>query len=1242
MPVPTPAQVEAARQAKRSRQERASEACREEMSQRRRTMLPEGRDSTGGNQVGAAPTGALHQIGVVPAPIPQVHLQPDRPVQRQAALVSSIAPRATLAQPVQVVPQLVQTRLNPERGGPFAFMRGAVTPWTNIQIHDQPYVPPIASFSDRQTGKEFAPLPSADVLALSPPCGRGKSTAFHGYMDKLFERQPAARILLLSANILYGTNLSADLSKKYSNNYAVNVGFYKKETDGLQEFNVVVCSLESIHRLDEQQFDAILIDEIRSIARLVGGGTMLDFGNVYVISELCARASEVVVCDADLTFKIDQSEHETLVADFLRLIMPGRPVLHAELTHPGPDHLWRGASITYDCKLGKQNPGKKAWFQELQKAADGWHKEKTKRFAITCGTKAQVGIVYNFLQDVCKVPVKPYHGETNQKSKWEDLADPASAWFHFGCIATTTSLSIGVDPKDIEFDRVFMWTHPMGCNLLAMFQAAMRFGRQVGMPLGNMTVCILAKCLPPGERQKREREGKLKPTVRPTYEEEYTLLGKRRGAMARAAARELAASGGRSVGVGVQQSVSDQIMRTWAHSTLERKMQQVDHHFALMRCISHYGWQLRPEQALGAELSFEGDIQIDDDDEFAAGLDEKDKYAWAIEHVKENGEGDFFHGNCYDLAAESEEDKMAKLKAGVMLTGREQFLLKVYYLLIHVQRLPELEELMHMAKPGVLEGLRLNAYLRCMDKEAVQRADAVRRNDKGLPHPMLKPAVGMRMVAAEELGELVDLRAVQEGGELPLRIIEVMRRHRLGEPTDADDKQLCSRLKALADQLDVQGSAPGPLQVLRRLATACGMELEEETEKIPHPKATAKDGRIKVVKSLSFSPLLPGVVDDWKLHSRKLGYSVATGNWRAAHAAVEEDEMRAGMQDDGELDPELFAPPTGSGEERIEKIDSAALKEELGRLRGREGSGWQLTDDETRRLQFLEAIDREAGSEVDGTRQLTVVYGKRRTIGRLTASFPSMQSCPSGLRPLLVGQSYRDIDIVNCHPVLKLQVARKMGVDTPKLQEYVDDRAAMPQRIADHFGVPATKAKFAVLRVLNLGWIEKWIKDAECTRGHGEAQPDLRDLQEEARGVQEAFFKMDQFKDVVAAMTAEMKDSTAAAVRTAEERQRAASANRKDAAQLELANARRKASAIAIKRSVFSSCCFQLEDSVLGVVDEHFRESGWTVASLIFDGLLLEDKQGADLAAMLRTAEAAVDEKLGYKISLLEKPLFRV
>ena len=63
------------------------------------------------------------------------------------------------------------------------------------------------------------------------------------------------------------------------------VGFYR-ETNTLDQFNVVVCSLESLHRLDGQRFDAILIDELRTIARLVGGATMVDFNNIYLMQEL--------------------------------------------------------------------------------------------------------------------------------------------------------------------------------------------------------------------------------------------------------------------------------------------------------------------------------------------------------------------------------------------------------------------------------------------------------------------------------------------------------------------------------------------------------------------------------------------------------------------------------------------------------------------------------------------------------------------------------------------------------------------------------------------------------------------------------------------------------------------------------------------------------------------------------------------------------------------------------------------
>ena len=214
-----------------------------------------------------------------------------------------------------------------------------------------------------------------------------------------------------------------------------------------------------------------------------------------------------------------------------------------------------------------------------------------------------------------------------------------------------------------------------------------------------------------------------------------------------------------------------------------------------------------------------------------------------------------------------------------------------------------------------------------------------------------------------------------------------------------------------------------------------------------------------------------------------------------------------------------------------------------------------------------------------------------------------------------------------------------MGVDTLTLREYVEYRDTVLQRIADHYGVPLKKAKYAVLRVLNGGAIETWIRDAGATRGRDDPQPDLRDLEDEARLIQDAFFRMDEFKDSVAAMKFETQTTAAAAVRTAEERVRAAATQRaKEAAQRELSNARRKASRRAIDRSVFACCVFELEDMILRVVDEYFQNHGWTVASLIFDGIHVEHRQGLDAA--MRGAEVEVHQRLGYKISLLEKPMF--
>ena len=44
--------------------------------------------------------------------------------------------------------------------------------------------------------------------------GRGKSFAFREYMTRVLTQSSGARVLLLSATIMYGSNLAAELEKE--------------------------------------------------------------------------------------------------------------------------------------------------------------------------------------------------------------------------------------------------------------------------------------------------------------------------------------------------------------------------------------------------------------------------------------------------------------------------------------------------------------------------------------------------------------------------------------------------------------------------------------------------------------------------------------------------------------------------------------------------------------------------------------------------------------------------------------------------------------------------------------------------------------------------------------------------------------------------------------------------------------------------------------------------------------------
>jgi hypothetical protein len=238
-----------------------------------------------------------------------------------------------------------------------------------------------------------------------------------------------------------------------------------------------------------------------------------------------------------------------------------------------------------------------------------------------------------------------------------------------------------------------------------------------------------------------------------------------------------------------------------------------------------------------------------------------------------------------------------------------------------------------------------------------------------------------------------------------------------------------------------------------------------------------------------FERLLPEVSDHWLLYSVMLGCKVQVGGWHRAHADARNDRLESSLA----LDPDYGDTFTTLGEDeplrdenqRYEKLHAKSLQGLLAKYNGimedaRDKPRNPFVDDAERKLRFLEACDDAAEeANADGERLLLVTYAKRRGIGRRTASYPSMSSCPSSLRAELAGFTYHDVDIVSCHPSLEVGVCALIGksAQIPRLIEYVNDRDAMLERIADHFKVDKSSCKYAVLRVLNGGSVQKWCTD---------------------------------------------------------------------------------------------------------------------------------------------------------------------
>lgn len=290
---------------------------------------------------------------------------------------------------------------------------------------------------------------------------------------------------------------------------------------------------------------------------------------------------------------------------------------------------------------------------------------------------------------------------------------------------------------------------------------------------------------------------------------------------------------------------------------------------------------------------------------------------------------------------------------------------------------------------------------------------------------------------------------------------------------------------------------------------------------------------------------------------------------------------------------------------------------------------------------YLQSIDRVYGPIVSfgphKARPLSCIYSRVRS-GRLYCCthrgpqkydedyprYVCAQGMPSILRHYLMRKWVRDFDIENCHVSLMYQLGSKMhewdeyrgqmpALSLNMMKDLYEDRANFIEEVANAHGVAEDDGKWPgyrkdlvkglLLRIMYGGSYDSWMEENDI---YGMKSKRIIRLQAELERLRDAILRSKKFSDLVL-------DETRAQQRKQNPGHR-------------------------IQRSVFSKIAQHLECTVMLSMFDYLVGNGFSVHSLIFDGLMVEDssKGTPDLSAM----QDHVLQHTGYHVTIVEKPLY--
>ena len=183
------------------------------------------------------------------------------------------------------------------------------------------------------TGQTELQPTASNTLLIEAGCSAEKTRKLIKWLKEKLAIAPDMPVLFLTTRKTHADELAATLARAGLmgfKNYLDDKSTDKSKTEYLSDATRCIVSLQSISKVDIELYakGVVVMDEVRSLAAIPGGGTLDDTTrlpqSLNALEALCSGAEYRIAMDADVSA-------DGAVRDWLRLVAPRFNVLHVQL-----------------------------------------------------------------------------------------------------------------------------------------------------------------------------------------------------------------------------------------------------------------------------------------------------------------------------------------------------------------------------------------------------------------------------------------------------------------------------------------------------------------------------------------------------------------------------------------------------------------------------------------------------------------------------------------------------------------------------------------------------------------------------------------------------------------------------------------------------------------------------------------------------------------------------------------------